>query len=367
MRGIGNNIVLNTGGAAGIGLAVGLLVTGVLPNAAMAQDAPRTSYAREFTGIWTNANLTPVSRPRGVDKLEVSPDEARRIAAASTILGFERDPADYVDRVDPGAPAPKKGSQDFGVKGYNSFWLATGDSLARVKGTYRTSNIVDPPNGQIPHKDPAAVARKARAGGARFITGADPYEGPEALGIAERCLLGFSGASGPGMFTPIYNNNYQFVLTRDYLMIHPEMVHDARIIPIYAGPNEARAHRRPDAVKPWLGDSVAWWEGDVLVAETTNLHPLQAEQGQIPLSTKGRITERFQRWADDEIFYSFTVDDPENYVQPWTVENSFRPQSRVYEYACHEGNYAMPGILFGARKLERERAAMNAKTQPNKR
>ena len=339
-----------------IGLAGGLLVAAaMLANSAQAQDAPRTSHPRELTGIWTNANLTPVSRPRGVEQLEVSPEEARRMATASGVLGFPREESNYVDRIDPNAPAPAKGASDFGVKGYNSFWLATGDSLARVKGTYRTSNIVDPPNGQIPYSP--TRPRPSQPRGGNFITGAGLYDGPEYLGIAERCLLAFSGASGPGMFTPIYNNNYQFVLTDNHLVIHVEMVHDARIVPIYANADEARAHRKPDAIKPWMGDSVGWWEGDVLVVETVNLHPIQSEQGQIPLSPKGKVTERFQRWADDEIFYAFTVEDSSNYTRPWTVENSFRPQSRIYEYACHEGNYAMPGILIGARKLEREQGA----------
>lgn len=345
------------GRAGAISLIASLLLSGI----AAAQEAPRTSHPKDFTGTWTNANLTPVNRPRGESRLEVSPEEARRIATTSGVLGFARDESNYVDRIDPNAPAPAKGASDFGVKGYNSFWLATGDSLARVKGTYRTSNVVDPPNGQIPYKPNRP--RPSRPQGGNFITGAGLYDGPEYLGIAERCLIAFSGASGPGMFTPIYNNNYQFVLTDDHLVIHIEMVHDARIIPIYASAGEARAAHRPDVIKPWFGDSVAWWEGDVLVAESINLHPIQAEFGQIPLSSGGKITERFQRWADDEIFYSFTVDDPVHYAQPWTVENSFRPQSRMYEYACHEGNYAMPGILIGARKAEREKAAKDNKKQ----
>jgi len=337
-------------------------MTGVLVLAALAfpaahpQETPRSASSRDLTGVWTNANVTPVSRPRGVDRLVVTEEEARRMAASAPILGFPRNPADHVDYVDPDAPAPEKGSTDFGVKGYNSFWLATGDSLARVKGTYRTSNIVDPPDGQIPHRDAAAVARRARLAGMKFITGDDPYEGPEALGLAERCLIGFSGASGPGMFTPVYNNNYQFVLTQSHLMIHSEMVHDARIIPIHADRQEARGAHRPASIRPWLGDSVGWWEGDTLVVETMNLHPLQASEGQIPLSPQGRITERFLRWADDEIFYSFTVEDAQTYTRPWTVENSFRPQSELFEYACHEGNYAMPGILAGARRKERAQA-----------
>ncbi len=345
-------------------LAAGLLVAAALAGVASAQERPRTSHPKDFTGLWTNANLTPVTRPRGVEQLEVSAEEARRIADTSGVLGFPRDESNYVDRIDPNAPAPAKGGSDFGVKGYNSFWLATGDSLARVKGTYRTSNIVDPANGQIPYNPNRP--RPSRPAGGNFITGAGLYDGPEYLGIAERCLVAFSGASGPGMFTPVYNNNYQFVLTDDHLVIHVEMVHDARIIPIYASAKKARASHKPDAIRPWMGDSVGWWEGDVLVAESINLHPIQAEQGQIPLSPKGRITERFQRWADDEIFYSFTVDDPVNYSRPWTVENSFRPQSSLYEYACHEGNYAMAGILFGARKREREQAATAAGLPPGR-
>jgi hypothetical protein len=347
-------------GEAKFAITVGLILGAVwLAGVAAAQDAPRTAYPKDFTGIWTNANLTPVSRPAGTANLEVSPEEAHRIATTSGVLGFPRDESNYVDRIDPNLPAPAKGGSDFGVKGYNSFWLATGDSLARVKGTYRTSNVVDPPNGQIPWN--RSRPRSSRPNGGNFITGAGAYDGPEFLGIAERCLIGFSGAAGPGMFTPIYNNTYQFVLTPNHLVIHVEMVHEARIIPIYKSASEARAAHKPDAIKPWLGDSVGWWEGDTLVAESINLHPIQAELGQIPLSPTGKITERFQRWADDEIFYSFTVEDAVNYTAAWTVENSFRPQSHIYEYACHEGNYAMPGILFGARKKEREQAAMAAK------
>jgi hypothetical protein len=337
-----------------------LLAAGALASGARAQNAPptsrpQTSHPKDLTGVWTNANLTPPTRPRNVDRLVVTPEEAKKMAQSATILGFARDPTDYVDRIDPNAPAPPKGGTDFGVKGYNSFWLATGDSLARVRGEYHTSNVVDPPNGQIPYK--SSARRGTRGPGGNFVTGVGLYDGPEYLGIAERCLLGFSGNSGPGMFTPVYNNNYQFVLTDRYLVIAAEMVHDARIIPIYGSATEARAHHKPDAIKPWMGDSVGWWDGDTLVAETVNLDPVQSEQGQIRLSPKGKVTERFQRWADDEIYYAFTVEDPETYSQPWTVENSFRPQSRVYEYACHEGNYAMPSILAGARKLEREQAA----------
>lgn len=333
-----------------------ILASALISTVAFAQESSPAAKPKEFTGIWTNANLTPVTRARGVDKLVVSPEEAQRMAVSAPILGFPREEADHVNYIDPEAPAPPKGSVDFGVKGYNSFWLATGDSLALVKGEYRTSNIVDPPDGQIPYRG-SGRPREYRPAGGNFVTGAGAYDGPEFLGIAERCLISFSGASGPGMFTPVYNNNYQFVQTEDYLMILSEMVHDARIIPIHSSAVQARARHKPEAIKPWMGDSVGWWEGDTLVVETINLHPVHARQGQIALSPNGKVTERFQRWAEDEIFYAFTVDDPELYSRPWTVENSFRPQSQVHEYACHEGNYSMLGILTGARRLEREQAA----------
>jgi hypothetical protein len=339
-----------------------------LSSPAMAQQAPRTPEGHsDLTGIWTNANLTPVSRPRGQTKLVVPEDEAKKIAANTSIAGVARSEAGLEDRIDPNLGAPEKGGSDFGAKGYNSFWLSTGDNLARVKGEYRTSNIVDPPNGQIPHKDPAAVMAKARVAGIKYMTGVGEYEGPEVIGLAERCLLGFSGAAGPGILTPMYNNNYQFVQTKGHVVIMVEMVHDARIIPIYKDAATARASHKPSVIKPWMGDSVGWWEGDTFVAETINVHPTHGEENVIRLSPSGKVTERFQRYAQDEIYYSFTVEDPENYSQPWTVENSFWPQKAIYEYACAEGNYGLPGILAGKR-FEEERIAKEAaaKAKPTK-
>jgi hypothetical protein len=344
-------------------LAVGVLAA-ALPAMAQAADAPRTKDGHsDLSGIWTNANLTPVSRPRGQTKLVVGAAEAKTIAKNGTIVGVPRSQAGLVDRIDPNLGAPEKGGSDFGAKGYNSFWLSTGDSLALVKGEYRTSNIIDPPNGQIPHKDPAAVMAKARAAGIAYMTGVGKYEGPEEIGLAERCLLGFSGAAGPGILTPVYNNTYQFVQTQDNVVILSEMVHDARIIPVFKDAATARASHKPSVIRPWIGDSVGWWEGDTFVSETTNINPTQGEQNVIPLSAKGKVTERFQRYAKDEIFYSFTVEDSEKYSQPWTVENSFRPRKALYEYACHEGNYGLPGILRGKR-FEEERIAAAEKAKP---
>lgn len=334
----------------------GFLLSASLPSA-LAQTEAAKDWERKFDGVWSNASLTPVNRPSGVDQLVIMDEaEAAALAFSLPISGVPRDEAGLTSYTDPDDPAPEKGGRDFGLLGYNAFWLATGDNLAKVKGEFRTSYIVDPPNGRMPHKDPAAVARRAQAAGYVYVTGEAPYAGPEELGLAERCLLGFSGTAGPGMLTPQYNNTYQFVLTDDHLMILVEMVHDARIIPIYGSAEEARANHKPAVIKPWMGDSVAWWEDDVLVAETINIHPIQGDQGAIRLSENGKVTERFQRYSETEIFYSFTVEDEEMYSEPWTAELSFHPQVAAFEYACHEGNYGLFGILEGARLRERVRA-----------
>jgi len=155
------------------------------------------------------------------------------------------------------------------------------------------------------------------------------------------------------MMGALYNNTYQFVQTDNYVMIVVEMVHDARIIPIFESAIEAQATRRPVELEQWFGDSVGWYEDDVLVVETVNINPQQMSQSSVPITKEGRITERFSRYADNEIFYQFTVEDSNIYLQPWTAELSFHAtEGGMYEYACHEGNYSMPGSLAGARRLE---------------
>jgi hypothetical protein len=175
------------------------------------------------------------------------------------------------------------------------------------------------------------------------------YSDPEAAPLSERCLIGFSTTSGPVLLDAIYNSNYQIVQTPDHVMILIEMVHDARIVRLNAEHNDA-------AIKPWFGDSIGWWEGDTLVVETTNIHPVHASAGSIMFSEDGVLTERFTRTADDQILYAFEVDDPGFYSQTWRGEIPFRPSAGLYEYACHEGNYAMEGILRGSR-LDEARAA----------
>ena len=159
------------------------------------------------------------------------------------------------------------------------------------------------------------------------------------------------------MMGTLYNSSYQFVQTDDYLMIMVEMVHDARIIPLFESAEEASKNRRPPILDQWLGDSVGWYDGSTLVVETKNINRLQMSQSSVPITPSGKIIERFTLSSNDEIVYQFTVEDENLYSQAWTAELSFYPlEGRIYEYACHEGNYSMPGILAGARRAEREQA-----------
>ena len=311
----------------------------------LAQNSARP----DLEGIWTNASLTNLNRPQGVDSLVVSAEEARTIAAATPIAGLEGG----LDEGDGVNDTPEEGADDFGVRAYNNFWVDPGSNLAMVKGEYRTSYVIDPPNGRVPRLENPQYDFERASFGSRYATGVADFSGPEAFPNSERCLLGFGNKAGPGMMGALYNNTYQFVQTDDYVMILVEMVHDARIIPIFDSPETARANRLPSQWEPWFGDSVGWYEDGELVVETVNIKPQQMSQSSVPITKQGRIIERFSRYSDTEILYQFTVEDSNIYRQPWTAELSFyATEDRLYEYACHEGNYSMPGSLAGARTLE---------------
>lgn len=308
----------------------------------------------DLSGLWTNASLTNLNRPQGVDKLVVTPEEAQMIIANTSIAGL---PINEVDAPDSSSgEAPPAGSFDFGLRGYNDFWIDPGSTLAMVKGEFRSSYVIDPENGRVPRLETPKV-QIARSFGARYVTGEGNADGPEALPLAERCFLGFGNTAGPGMMGTLYNSTYQFVQTDDYLTILVEMNHDARIIPLYDNADEARAHARPAVLNQWFGDSRGWYEDGWLVVETININPQQIAESSVPITADGVITERFMRYSDTEILYQFTVDDDNLYSQPWTAELSYHAtEGPMYEYACHEGNYAMPGILAGARRAEAEAA-----------
>lgn len=330
-----------------VGLSVAIAST-----LSFAQDSERP----DLSGLWTNASLTNLQRPQGVDKLVVTPEEAALIVANTSVAGLPLNEVDAPETATPGT-APPAGSFDFGLRGYNDFWIDPGSNLALVKGEFRSSYVIDPPNGRVPRLETPKV-QVARSFGARYVTGQGNADGPEALPLSERCFIGFGNTAGPGMMGTLYNSTYQFVQTDDYVTILVEMNHDARIIPVYDNAAEARANTRPEELNQWFGDSRGWYEDGWLVVETVNINPQQMAESSVPISPTGKITERFMRYSDTEIVYQFTVEDDNLYSQPWTAELSYHAtEGPMYEYACHEGNYAMPGILAGARRAEAEAAA----------
>jgi hypothetical protein len=327
-----------------------VLALAIASNQGLAQSSERPN----LEGLWTNASLTNLNRPQGVDKLVVTPEEAALIVANTSIAGLPINEVDAPEAATPGV-APPAGSFDFGLRGYNDFWIDPGSNLALVKGEFRSSYVIDPENGRVPRLQTPRVQIQ-RSFGARYVTGEGNADGPEALPLAERCFLGFGNTAGPGMMGTLYNSTYQFVQTDDYLMILVEMNHDARIIPLFDNAAQARANTRPKEHTPWFGDSRGWFEDGWLVVETVNINPQQIAESSVPITENGRITERFMRYSDSEIVYQFTVEDDNLYSQPWTAELSYHAMTDgpMYEYACHEGNYAMPGILAGARRAEAE-------------
>lgn len=303
-------------------------------------EPPRTPDGRpDFQGIWTNASITDLQRNPRYDALVIPPEELASVTAAhpQNVRLATDDNLQQGELLD---------GSDLGMgRGYNAFWIDPGTSFGLVKGEYRTSWVIYPENGRIPYSEQGQVLRQEYR--AKF----SGNDGPEGRALGERCLIGFGGTGGPPMLNVLYNNHYQFVQTEDYLMIMVEMNQDARIIPI-------DGQHRPAELKQWLGDSIGRWEGDTLVVETRNLHPQQAGGGQVPLSDQGKVTERFTRYSDDQILYEFEVNDPVYYSEVWRGEMSFNSSdSRIYEYACHEGNYGLPGILAGERRAEADAAA----------
>jgi hypothetical protein len=210
----------------------------------------------------------------------------------------------------------------------------------RVGGQGRNGFITSTADGRVPLRKDFKGPLYGRA----LPRGVGLNDNPESRALGERCLLSFGNSSGPVMLPGLYNNTYQVVQTKDHVAIVVEMVHDARIIPI-------GGRHRTDGVRPWMGDSIGWWEGDTLVVETTGFHPEQVFRG---ASEHLKVTERFTRVGKDRMHYAFWVEDPTVFTEPWGGEYEFqRIPGQVYEYACHEGNYGLVGILQGAREEDR--------------
>jgi len=311
--------------------------------AAAAPAIPRAADGHpDLTGDWTNASVTRLTRSTSEKRLVVTPAEAKAMADVRNRI-FDADNAP----TDPNKGAPSQGDPG----GYNTFWLDAGRSMGLVRGEYRTSWIVDPADGQLPLSDKGkALVKEAGA----FSVRADTPDNPESLEPWDRCLISSRGSGGPGMLNNIYNSNYAIVQTPHAVAIQVEMIHDVRTIPVFATKAEAQAGHGPAALQPWLGDSTGWWEGDVLVVETVNVNREQGRAGPIFLTPQGRVTERFERTSPTQITYSFEVEDPTYYTRPWRAEMSLNAKpDRLFEYACHEGNYAMGNILRGVRVKEK--------------
>ena len=325
-------------------LTLTILAAAALPFSASAQGAstqaaskaawspPRTPDGHpDLQGDWTNSSITKLERSGASTPLVLSEEQVKQLESRSAAAG-----AADAAKIDPSKGAPTAGG---GVGGYNRFWMDPGAHVGRVKGEARSSWIVSPETGKIPFS--AQGKEKIKA-----LLAVRNNGEPEGLNPADRCFIGSRGSGGPPMLNNLYNNTYQIVQTPAAVMIDVEMMHDARIIRM--GANEKP---KPAALKQWLGDSIGHWEGDTLVVVTRGWKDLQANYEPIYLSDKATVTERFTRTALDELTYEFIVDDPTFYSQVWKGEMSYiRSNGSVFEYACHEGNYAMPHILQATRQ-----------------
>lgn len=296
---------------------------------------PRTEYGHpDLQGFWTNVTQTPIERPTELGEKQTYTESE----AMALLQGALEQEADKAEPLDPARPPPEQGGR-IGQEADINF-SDTYSNVLQVRDEYRTSMIIDPPDGRFPF---VPGARDLDIHGQRRRAGFGPSDGPEMRTAADRCL---SRGIPPIVVTP-YNSNFQIVQTRDYVMLLGEMVHDARIIRL------DQPHL-PFAFPAWLGNSVGHWEGDTLVVHTRNFRE-EISHFRLLSSAQLELTERFQIIAEDEIVYSVTVTDPVIYAQPFTEELTLTrhgPDDQLYEYACHEGNYGLTGILAGARREE---------------
>ena len=341
-------------GVAATGLATGLAAPAAAQEREVQSDwvVPRTPHGHpDLQGNWTNATVTPIQRPR--DQGPVHTWEA--VARIEGFVRTARQRGAQDSDPDRGAPPvggifsgdARRDAASGGTGGYNSFYIDAGELVAVFNGEPRTSLVVYPENGRLPELTEGGRGRIAER--RRFRSRFGSYDNPENRPLAERCIMSFGSNAGPPMLPNyFYNNNYTIVQTPDHVMIMTEMVHDVRIIRL------GERKPLPAHIRPWMGDSWGRWEGDTLIVETTNLHPDQTLQGIAP-SEEFKVIERFTRADEHTVNYEFTVEDPIMWSEPWRGEVPFkRLDGLVYEYACHEGNYALENVLRGARAQERQ-------------
>jgi hypothetical protein len=303
----------------------------------------------DLEGTWTNATLTHLERPAEYG--------SRAVLTTQEVSALEKKNSDLValgnKPTDPQATVKDLPADCSGGRGencnYNAAWTDPGTKVMRVRGEPRSSFITFPDSGHIPALTPAAVAAGTvtRRYGPPLPQGLQQNDNPETRALGERCLTSFGFSAGPVMLPLLYNNTYQFVQSRDTVAIVVEMVHDVRLIRL-------NTRHRADGLRPWFGDSVGRYEGNTLVVETTNFPQAQVFMG----SWRDlKVTERFTRAESGRLLYQFKVEDAATWAQPWGGEYEFSPAGgRIFEYACHEGNYGLADILAGARAEEAQAA-----------
>ncbi len=307
-------------------------------------QVPLTSDGHpDLQGNWTNATLTPMERP----------DNLGPVLTQEQVVALESGHADSValrsEPSDSNRPLPPGGDDPVCIDGattcYDEVWREPGDRVAMVLGEPRSSLVTSPVDGRVPTLTATTLNLIEELDLQR--RGFGPYDHPELRPLAERCIVSFESSAGPPMIPNYwYNNNYTIVQTPEYVMIMAEMVHDVRIIRL------GEPTSLGEEIRPWFGDSWGKWEGNTLVVETTNMNPKFAFR-EVPGSDDGKVMERFTRVDEDTILYEFMIDDLTNYTSVWGGQIPFKKFGEpIYEYACHEGNYALTNILSGARYQE---------------
>jgi hypothetical protein len=332
-----------------------LLLGGLLTAQAAAPYKPPhfADGTPDLEGTYTNASLTRLERPSEYgDRIAMSVAEVTAVEKKNNdLIALGNKPTDPKATV---KDLPSDCSDGRGNNcNYNAAWTDPGKTVMRVAGEPRTSFITFPGSGHVP-----ALTEEAKQGGAtarRFglplPAGLKINDNPETRALGERCLTSFGYSAGPVMLPLLYNNTYHIVQSKDVVAIEVEMVHDVRLIHL-------NAKHRTDGLRPWFGDSIGHYEGDTLVVETVNFPSAQPFYGSWQ---NLKITERFRRVGPDRVLYQFKVEDPTVWTQPWGGEYEFsNAEGRIFEYACHEGNYGLADILAGARAEEAAAASKAA-------
>jgi hypothetical protein len=304
-------------------------------------EAPRTEWGQpDLQGVWNWSSNVPMQRPSQYGERQfLTQEEVEEFAQRRAAADAGSDAALNIEGVD--------GS-------YNDFWIEN----QGIGGNVRTSHIIYPEDGRLPRVQEGVVEQQGVYGGittgetrpVRITAGGIGADGPEDRGLSERCIIGFN--AGPPFVPSLYNNNVQIFQNRDTAVLLTEMIHDARVVPLYDS-KEAFNHLDDD-VRFYTGDSKGYWEDDTLVVVTRNFNGLSASFGQSGTSYDKVLTERFTRVDSVTVDYEFTVDDPATYTERFTgVVSMTKVAGLLYEYGCHEGNYGMVNILRGARVEER--------------